>query len=83
MSYQQNSSRLRRLPDFFGITDSSGLIPLSRIWDNGVINNGSREQPKERPSIRERLADAKRECSERTPPEKGREGRSTPEHGDL
>ena len=40
MSYQQNSSRLRRLPDFFGITDSSGLIPLSRIWDNGVINNG-------------------------------------------
>ena len=43
MSYQQNSSRLRRLPDFFGITDSSGLIPLSRIWDNGVINNGPKE----------------------------------------
>ena len=43
MSYQQNSSRLRRLPDFFGITDSSGLIPLSRIWDNGVINNGAKE----------------------------------------
>ena len=40
MSYKQNSSRLRRLPDFFGITDSSGLIPLSRIWDNGLINNG-------------------------------------------
>lgn len=40
MSYKQNSSRLRRLPDFFGITDSSGLRPLSRIWDNGVINNG-------------------------------------------
>ena len=40
MSYQQNSSRLRRLPDFFGITDSSGLIPLSQIRDNGVINNG-------------------------------------------
>ena len=42
MSYQQNSSRLRRLPDFFGITDSSGLIPLSRIWDNGIINNGQK-----------------------------------------
>jgi len=40
LSYQQNSSRLRRLPDFFGITDSSGLMPLSRIWDNGIINNG-------------------------------------------
>lgn len=40
MSYQQNSSRLRRLPDFFGITDSSGLMPLSQIRDNGVINNG-------------------------------------------
>ena len=40
MSYQQNSSRLRRLPDFFGITDSSGLIPLSQIRDNGIINNG-------------------------------------------
>ncbi len=40
LSYKQNSSRLRRLPDFFGITDSSGLMPLSRIWDNGVINNG-------------------------------------------
>ena len=38
--YKQNLSRLIRLPDFFGITDSSGLIPLSRIWDNGVINNG-------------------------------------------
>ena len=43
MSYQQNSSRLRRLPDFFGITDSSGLTPLSQIRDNGIINNGSRE----------------------------------------
>ena len=40
MSYQQNSSRLRRLPDFFGITDSSGLMPLSQIRDNGIINNG-------------------------------------------
>ena len=43
MSYQQNSSRLRRLHDFFGITDSSGLIPLSQIRDNGIINNGPKE----------------------------------------
>ena len=43
MSYQQNSSRLRRLSDFFGITDSSGLTPLSQIRDNGVINNGAKE----------------------------------------
>ena len=40
MSYKQNSSRLRRLHDFFGITDSSGLMPLSQIRDNGIINNG-------------------------------------------
>ena len=43
MSYQQNSSRLRRLPDFFGITDSSGLMPLSQIRDNGIVNNGPKE----------------------------------------
>ena len=80
MSYQQNSSRLRRLPDFFGITDSSGLIPLSRIWDNGIINNGrcgeelekakehaERTQPEKKPSIRERLAAAKQECAKRQP----------------
>ena len=41
--YKQNLSRLIRLPDFFGITDSSGLTPLSRIWDNGIINNGPKE----------------------------------------
>ena len=80
MSYQQNSSRLRRLPDFFGITDSSGLIPLSRIWDNGIINNGrrgeelekakehvERTQPEKKPSIRERLAAAKQECAKQQP----------------
>ena len=41
--YKQNLSRLIRLTDFFGITDSSGLMPLSRIWDNGIINNGVKE----------------------------------------
>ena len=42
--YKQNLSRLIRLTDFFGITDSSGLIPLSQIRDNGIINNGPRQQ---------------------------------------
>lgn len=50
---------------------------------DGIINNGSRDEVKEKPSIRERLAEAKRECAERPAPEKGREGRSTPEHGGL
>ena len=67
MSYKQNSSRLRRLHDFFGITDSSGLIPLSQIRDNGIINNGkapgTKEQPKEKkPSVIDQLK------SQSTPP---------------
>lgn len=41
------------------------------------------EQEKAKPSIRERLEDAKRECAERKAPEKGHTGRSTPEHGEL
>ena len=40
---KQNLSRLIRLTDFFGITDSSGLMPLSRLWDNGIINNGPKQ----------------------------------------
>ena len=49
--YKQNLSRLIRLPDFFGITDSSGLTPLSRIWDNGVINNGKSPAVKEQEKL--------------------------------
>ena len=41
--YKQNLSRLIRLTDFFGITDSSGLMPLSQIRDNGIINNGPKQ----------------------------------------
>ena len=58
------------------LEDDYGMI-------DGVINNGKREETKERPSIRERLAEAKRECAERPTPEKAREGRGTPEHGSL
>ena len=52
--YKQNPSRLIRFPDFFGITDSSGLIPLSRIWDNGIVNNGPRqtEAPAQKPPVK-------------------------------
>ena len=59
---------------------------------DGVINNGRRGEETEKaaesstekkPSIRERLEDARKECSEHKPPEKGRPGRDTPEHGSL
>ena len=61
------------------LEDDYGMI-------DGVINNGRRGEEVEKakkPSIRERLEDAKRECSERKPPEKGRPGRDVPEHGEL
>ena len=68
------------------LEDDYGMI-------DGVINNGRRGEeaekaketdgPGEKPSIRERLEDAKKECSEHKPPEKGRSGREAPEHGSL
>ena len=93
--YKQNLSRLIRLTDFFGITDSSGLTPLSQIRDNGIINNGRRGEElekaqeyaerttPEKPSIRERLADAKRECAKHKPPEGKKPGRDVPGHDCL
>ena len=80
--YKQNLSRLIRLTDFFGITDSSGLTPLSRIWDNGIINNGRRDESQRKPSIRERLEAAKKECAQQKPPEGKRTGRDTPERSE-
>ena len=71
------------------LEDDYGMI-------DGVINNGRRGEEVEKaneaaekggtekkPSIRERLEDAKKECSERKPPEKGRPSREAPEHGNL
>ncbi len=58
------------------LEDDYGMI-------DGVINNGRRDEPEKKPSIRERLEDAKRECAERKPPEKGHPGHDTPEHGEL
>ncbi|MDL2218707.1 DUF3846 domain-containing protein, partial [Christensenellaceae bacterium OttesenSCG-928-M15] len=50
---------------------------------DGIINNGEKEVAPpgtdEKPSLRERLAEAKRECAERKPTEK-KPGRDTPEH---
>lgn len=67
------------------LEDDYGMI-------DGVINNGRRGEetekaaesgPGKKPSIRERLEDAKKECSEHKPPEKECSGRNTPEHGSL
>ena len=67
------------------LEDDYGMI-------DGVINNGRRGEetekaaesgPGKKSSIRERLEDAKKECSEHKLPEKGRPGRDTPEHGSL
>ena len=67
------------------LEDDYGMI-------DGVINNGRRGEETEKaaekgtekkPSIRERLEDARKECSEHRPPEKGRPGWDTPEHGNL
>lgn len=58
------------------VEDDYGMI-------DGAINNGRRDEPKEKPSIRERLADAKRECAERPPTDHGQIGRKPPDRSDL
>lgn len=67
------------------VEDDYGMI-------DGVINNGrkgeeqeaakaeaARTSPEKRPSIRERLAEAKKECGERKPPDKAHQ-KKPPEH---
>ena len=70
------------------LEDDYGMI-------DGVINNGRRgeelekaqehaeQTTPEKPSIRERLEDAKRECAEHKPPEGKKPGRDVPEHDCL
>lgn len=75
--YKQNLSRLIRLTDFFGITDSSGLMPLSQIRDNGIINNGPKEEQAgekgAKSSIMDRLKAAKSDPPKEKPaPQKER-----------
>ena len=70
------------------LEDDYGMI-------DGVINNGRRGEElekaqeyaerttPEKPSIRERLEDAKRECAEHKPPEGKKPDRDVPEHDCL
>lgn len=70
------------------LEDDYGMI-------DGVINNGRRGEElekaqeyaerttPEKPSIRERLEDAKRECAEHKPPESKKPGRDAPEQDCL
>ena len=70
------------------LEDDYGMI-------DGIINNGRRGEElekaqkyaeritPEKPSIRERLEDAKRECAEHKPPEGKKPGRDVPEHDCL
>ena len=71
------------------LEDDYGMI-------DGIINNGCRGEelekaqaeahrttPEKKPSIRERLEDAKRECAERNAPDKPAPQKTPPELGDL
>ena len=71
------------------VEDDYGMI-------DGIINNGRRGEelekaqaearrttPEKKPSIRERLKDAKRECAERKSPDKPAPQKKPPELGDL
>ena len=58
------------------IEDDYGMI-------DGVINNGRRDEPQGKTSIRERLEAAKKEIAQQKHPEGKRSGRDVPEQGDL
>mgnify|MGYP003300936194 CR=1 FL=1 len=49
---------------------------------DGVINNGHRDEPHGKTSIRERLEAAKKECAQQKPSEGKRTGRDTPERSE-
>ena len=89
LPWQQNSRRRTILRTAeMTLEDDYGMI-------DGVINNGRRGEgigkaqeyaertTPEKPSIRERLEDAKRECAEHKPPEGKKPGRDVPEHDCL
>ena len=58
------------------IEDDYGMI-------DGVINNGRRDEPLGKTSIRDRLEAAKKEIAQQKHPEEKRPGRDAPEQGDL
>lgn len=67
-----------------GCFTSRGYLSLSGDeWQHEHVAERPHREAEKKPSIRERLEDAKKECSERKPPEKGRSGREAPEHSDL
>ena len=57
------------------IEDDYGMI-------DGVINNGRRDEPQGKTSIRDRLEAAKKECAQQKPPVGKRTGRDTPERSE-
>ena len=57
------------------IEDDYGMI-------DGVINNGRRDEPQGKPSIRDRLEAAKKECAQQMPSEGKRPGRDAPERSE-
>ena len=58
------------------IEDDYGMI-------DGVINNGRRDEPLGKTSIRDRLEAAKKEIAQQKHPEGKRPGRDVPEQGDI
>ena len=87
-AYYCDSFGFTSVPEFFtqenylknaemAMEDDYGMI-------DGIINNGKKEimpsDTDEKPSLHDRLADAKRECAERTPPEIKKPERNGPEH---
>ena len=58
------------------IEDDYGMI-------DGIINNGRRDEPQGKISIRERLVAAKKEIAQQKTPEGKRSGRDVPEQGEL
>jgi len=59
------------------------ILEQARAVFGEQTQNDRHDKPEKKPSIRERLEDAKRECAERKPLEIKRPGRDVPEHGDL
>ena len=76
-------------------TQFYGQLKTIDVYKRQVINNGRRGEElekaqeyaerttPEKPSIRERLEDAKRECAEHKPPEGKKPGRDVPEYDCL
>ncbi len=71
------------LEDDYGMID--GIINNGRRGEEleKVQNEARRTTPEKKPSIRERLEDAKRECAERKSPDKPAPQKKPPELGDL